>query len=55
MEKKYEIGDRVIIRCTGKAAIVKKVVKAAYYCYYLSCNGNDIEGYFVDTDLKKQV
>ena len=55
MEKQmFNVGDKVLVKSTGKTAVITAVVVAAYYCYYVRDeSGIEPEGYFVDLDLKK--
>lgn len=47
--KKFFEGEEVLLVYTGEVRKIRKVVKAAYQCYYLE--GED--GYRVDIDLRK--
>lgn len=46
--KRFKVGQSVI-KVNGEIKKISRVVKAAYYCYYLECE----EGYYVESDLKK--
>lgn len=46
--KRFKIGQ-FVRKVNGEVKRISKVVKAAYYCYYLEGE----EGYYVESDLRK--
>lgn len=55
MKALFKVGDKVIIKHTGEVVTIRRVVKAAYYCYYFSReNGEACDGYYTYCDLIKK-
>ena len=54
MKRTLKIGDKAIIKYTGEIVTIRKIVIAAYYCYYYyNSEGEASDGYFVEDDLIK--
>lgn len=52
MTQKFYLGQRVYCKRNGRTATIREVVKAAYYCYYVTYDtGEQSNGYWLDIDL----